>query len=69
MLFLVRENQGKIKDFSKNQGSFKFCIVAFQSNDVLHTQSHIQLDVAITKSYSFAYHSVLCSPYEAQFCV
>jgi len=56
-------NQEKKKDFSKNQGNFKFCIVAVQSNDFLPTQSQIQLSVTITKFYLFIYHSVLCSLY------
>ena len=69
MLCSIRENQGKKKDFLKNQESFNFCIVVFQHNDFLHTQLHIQLSVTIIKFYPFLYHSVLCNPYQAQFCV
>ena len=55
--FSIREIRGKGKSFQK--------IIA--TDDVLHAQSHIMLSVMRAQFYPFAYHSVLCSHYEAQF--
>ena len=63
----IRGNRRIFRKIEENQGSFNCGIVLFQSNDFLHTQSHIQLSVAIANFFPFEYHSVLCSPYEAQF--
>ena len=59
---IVHKNRG-------NQENLNLRINIFHSNNFLHTQSHIQLNVKITKVYPFAYYSVLCIPYEAQLCV
>ena len=62
---MIREHQGKRKLFKKvraNQGNFRCYVVLFQSNDLVHTQSHFQLNVTIAKVDPFVY------PYYAQFC-
>ena len=44
-----------------------FVIASYQSRDLFQSQSLIKLSVIVAKFYLFAYHSVLCSHYEAQF--
>ena len=38
IVFSVRENQSKMRDFFEKQENFNFLIVSFQSNSFLHTQ-------------------------------
>ena len=71
IIFLIRKNQRKKKDFPINRGTsgrlFQFHIASFQNSDFLHTPSRIQLIVIVTRFYPFLYHSVLSRHCEVQF--
>ena len=61
ILFSIRENQRKKKDFPNLQGKLgklKSFFVSFRSGDFLYTLSHIQLSVAMGKCYPFVNHSI-----------
>jgi len=61
ILYSIRENHGERKMFQeigKNHGSFQSRLVLLQGIEFFHTQSHIQLSVAIAKFHPFEYYSV-----------
>ena len=62
--------KGKEK-FSKKSGKIrellKCLIASVKSGDFLYIRSYIQLSVIVARFTLFAYHSVLCCDYEAQF--
>ena len=69
LMFNQENSEGKGEIFQKlrvNQGGFYVPYCLFPRDVFLRTRSHIQLSVRTPKFYSFAYHSVLYSPYEAQ---